>query len=180
MWYAKLTFFKWEVKALNYLNIRTTREQTMRVTRYGTQKKMRVWILQLEQRQRSIQAFEDVSEDYLTVAATIGVNRSTARGIVARYLREVRIAERPREGANHVRVDYEMRNCLHDIINDNCLLTLAPAIHDRTVARTLEGMLYRVKLARTLPADRNRPDVLQKGVDYANWFMRHAVVKVYL
>ena len=28
----------------------------------------------LEQRQRIIQAFEDVSEDYLTVAATIGVN----------------------------------------------------------------------------------------------------------
>ncbi|XP_068687734.1 uncharacterized protein [Montipora foliosa] len=38
-----------------------------------------------------------------------------------------------------------------------------PAIHDRTVARTLEG-------------ERNRPDVLQKRVDYANWFMRHAVV----
>ena len=27
----------------------------------------------LEQRQRIIQAFEDISEDYLTVAATIGV-----------------------------------------------------------------------------------------------------------
>ena len=42
----------------------------------------------LEQRQGIIQAFGDVSEDYLTVAATIGVNRSTARSIVARYLRE--------------------------------------------------------------------------------------------
>ena len=82
-----------------------------------------------------------------------------------------------------------MRNCLNDIINQNCQLTLAqinqelrqrllrkPAIHNRTVARTLEGMLYRVKLARLLPADRNRPDVLQKRVDYANCFMRHAVV----
>ena len=28
----------------------------------------------LEERQRIIQAFKDVSEDYLTVAATIGVN----------------------------------------------------------------------------------------------------------
>ena len=78
----------------------------------------------LEQRQRIIQAFEDVSEDYLTVAATIGVKRSTARSIVARYLREGRIAERTRGGANHVRVDGEMRNCLNDIINENCLLTL--------------------------------------------------------
>ena len=81
-----------------------------------------------------------------------------------------------------------MRNCLNDIINKNCLLALAqvyqelrqhlprkPAFHDRTVARTLEVMLYRVKLARSLPVDRNRPDVLQKRVDYANWFMRHAV-----
>ena len=140
----------------------------------------------LEQRQRIIQAFEDVSEDYLTIAAT-------ARSIVARYLLEGRIAERPRGEANHVRVD-EMRNCLNDIINENCLLTLAqinqelrqrlprkPAIHDRTVARTLEGMLYRAKLARPLPADRNRPDVLQKRVDYANWFMRHAVMNhIYL
>ena len=74
-----------------------------------------------------------------------------------------------------------------DILNENCLLTLAqinqelrqrlprkPTIHDRTVARTLEGMLYRVKLARPLPVERNRPDVLQKRVDYANWFTRHA------
>ena len=40
----------------------------------------------LEQHQRIIQAFEDVNEDYLMVAATIGVNRSTARSIIARYL----------------------------------------------------------------------------------------------
>ena len=52
-----------------------------------------------------------------------------------------------------------------------------PVIDDRTVARALEGMLYRVKLARPLPADRNRPDVLQKRVEYGNWFMGYAVVK---
>ena len=59
------------------------------------------------------------------MAATIGVNRSTARSIVARYVREGRIAERPRGGANNVRVDDEMRECLNDIVNENCLLTLA-------------------------------------------------------
>ena len=145
--------------------------------------------ISLEQRERIIRAFEDVNEDYLTVAATIGVHRSTARGIVTRYVREGRVAERPRGGANNVRVDNEMRDCLEEIINENCLLTLAqinqelrqrlprkPVIHDRTVVRTLEGMLYRVKLAMPLPAERNRPDVLQKRVDYGNWFMRYAVV----
>lgn len=44
------------------------------------------------------------------------------------------------------------------------------------MARTLEGMLFRVKLARPVPAERNRPDVIQKRLDYANWFMGHAVV----
>ncbi|KAM7434457.1 hypothetical protein ABFA07_015439 [Porites harrisoni] len=141
----------------------------------------------LEQRERIVRAFEYVHEDYLAIAETIGVNRSTARGIVSRYVREGRIAERPRGGANHVRVDDAMRDCLDDIINENFLLTIAemnrelrlrlphkPVIHDRTVARALEGMLYRVKLARPLPADRNRPDVLQKRD--GNWFMGHAVV----
>ncbi|XP_067050270.1 uncharacterized protein [Acropora muricata] len=55
-------------------------------------------------------------------------------------------------------------------------LSHKPVIHDCTVARALEGMLYRAKLARPLPADRNRPDVLQKRVEYGNWFMGHAVV----
>ena len=81
--------------------------------------------ISLDQRERIIRAFEDDNEDYLMVSATIGVNRSTARGIVARYVREGRIAERPRGGANNVRVDNEMRDCLEGILNENCLMTLA-------------------------------------------------------
>ena len=143
----------------------------------------------LEQRERIIRAFEDTNEDYLMVADTIGVNRSTDKGIVARYIREGRIAERPRGGANNVRVDNEMKDCLNDILNDNCMLTLAqinqelrrrllrnPRIHDRIVARTLDRMLFRFKIARRQPAERNRPDVIQKRHDYANWFMRKGIV----
>ena len=83
-----------------------------------------------------------------------------------------------------MRLDDEMRGCLDEIINENCLFKLTqinhklrkrlpakPEIHDRTVSRTLDGMLFRVKLARPLPADRNRPDVLDKRVDYVAWFM---------
>ena len=44
------------------------------------------------------------------------------------------------------------------------------------MARTLEGMLFRIKLARPVPADRNRPDVIQKRLDYASWVMGHTVV----
>ena len=42
----------------------------------------------LEHRQRMVRAFEDDAEDYLLVADTLGVNRSTARSIVRRYIRE--------------------------------------------------------------------------------------------
>ena len=45
----------------------------------------------IEHRERIVRAFEDEAEDYLLVADTLGVNRSTARGIVARYIREGRI-----------------------------------------------------------------------------------------
>ena len=80
-----------------------------------------------------------------------------------------------------VRVDAEMRDCLNDILNENLLLTLAqinrePKIHDRTVASAFERMLFRVKLVRPLPAERNRPHVIQRRAGYTNLFMRYAVV----
>ena len=78
------------------------------------------------------------------VADTTGGNKSTARSIVTRYVPEGRIAERRRGGPNHFRVDNEMRDYLNDILNENCLVTLAqinqelrqrlpgkPRIHDR-------------------------------------------------
>ena len=52
------------------------------------------------------------------MADTLGVNRSTARGIVARYITEERIRERQRGSRNNVLVDDEMRQCLEDIINE--------------------------------------------------------------
>ena len=80
----------------------------------------------LEQRERIVRAFEDEHEDYLAVTDTIGVNRSTAKGIVARYVRdrEGRIAEGPHCGQNNVRADEEMKECLSDIVNEHCILTL--------------------------------------------------------
>ena len=56
----------------------------------------------MEHRERIVRAFEDEAKDYLLVADTLGVNLSTARGIVARYIREGRIRERPRSDRNNV------------------------------------------------------------------------------
>lgn len=81
--------------------------------------------ISLVQHERIVHAFEDVHKDCLAIAETIGVNRSTARGLVSHYVREGRIAERPRGGTNHVRVDDAMWDCLDDIINENCLPPIA-------------------------------------------------------
>ena len=38
-------------------------------------------------------------------------------------------------------------------------------------------MLFRVKLVRLVPADRNRHDVLQRRQEYGNWFINHAIMR---
>ena len=89
----------------------------------------------------------------------------------------------------NVRVDNEMKDCLNNILNDNCMLTLAhinqelrqhlpqkPRIHDRAVARTLDGMIFHFKISRHQPAEWNRPDVIRKHNDYANWFMGQGII----
>ena len=142
-----------------------------------------------EVRRRIVRAFEDPTEDYLSVTDTLGANRSTARSIVATYLREGRVNERPRGGRNNVRVDNEMRDCINEILNENCLLTLQqineelrrrlpakPLVCDRTIGKTMDGMLISVKMARAVPAARNRPDVIEQRYEYANWFMTQGVI----
>ena len=109
--------------------------------------------------------------------------------IIATFLRDGRVEERPRGGPNNVKVDEEMRQCLNEIIDENCLLTLAqtnqelrrrlpakPFIHGRTVGKALDELLFSVKRVRPLPAERNRPDVIQKRFDYASWFLNDMVI----
>ena len=79
----------------------------------------------IEHREQIVRAFEDEADHYLLLADTLGVNRFTARGIVARYIREGRVRKRPRGGRNNVLVNDEMRQCLEEIINKNCVLTLS-------------------------------------------------------
>ena len=44
--------------------------------------------ISLEHRERIVRGFEDEEEDYLVVADTLGVNRSTARGIACGALHQ--------------------------------------------------------------------------------------------
>ena len=63
----------------------------------------------IKHRERIVRAFENEADDYLLVADALQVNRSTARGFVARNIREERIRERPRGGQNNVLIDDKMR-----------------------------------------------------------------------
>ena len=78
-------------------------------------------------------------------------------------------------------------------VSENCVLKLSqinekfrrrlpakPLIHDRTVARNLEGMMFRVELVRPVPAGRNRRDVFQRRQECENWFMNHAIIRHYV
>ena len=145
--------------------------------------------MSLENRECLIRAFNDPAQDYLSVADTIGDNRSTARGIVRQHLQEGQIAERPRGSPNHRKVNDEMKQCVEEILNKNPVLTLdginrllceglpdKPQIHSRTVGKVLNGMLYTFKLVRRCPAGKkNRPDVIQSRREYAAWFLGEAI-----
>ena len=63
----------------------------------------------IKHREQIVRAFENEADDYLLVADALEVNRSTARGIVARYIREGRIREGPRGGQNNVLIDDKIR-----------------------------------------------------------------------
>ena len=94
-------------------------------------------------RERLVKTFEGEHEDYLLVADTLGVNRSTAKGIIAKYVREGRIRERARGGRNNVKVDEEMKECLGVVINENCLLTLREI--NQELRRRLQVKTFRTR-----------------------------------
>ena len=124
-------------------------------------------------------------KDYLMVADRLGENRSAARGILTRHIREGRVQERLRGRRNQSKSGrrYKAMPTRRSKI-DNCMLTLSeinrelrrrlprkPQRHDRTVGRALDGMLVSLKLARPLPIHRNRQDVIQSLFEYAYWFL---------
>ena len=51
-----------------------------------------------------------------------------------------------------------------------------PLVCDRTIGKTMDGMLISVKMARAVPATRNRPDVTERRYEYANWFLTQGVI----
>ena len=142
-----------------------------------------------QDRGRLIDAFENNDADYITLADTLGIKHSTARSIVATYLRTGRREKLAKGGAKNGKIDDEMRQELMRLIEDNPLLTLLqmkndlaaslpnkPPISTSTIARALDGMLITIKLAEDVPDQRNAQRVIDARHEYATWFLRDAVL----
>ena len=76
-----------------------------------------------------------------------------------------------------------MKECL----SENCILTSEIGelrrrllgkswFHDRAVAVAPDETLLRIKLATPVLGELNRPDVIQRLIDYANWFLTNGVL----
>ena len=81
----------------------------------------------------------------------------------------------------------DLRQCLEEILSENPMLTLEainaelrkrlpdrPAVHARTIAKHLDGMLYNLKLAHRVSPERNRADAIERRNEYAHWFLEEA------
>ena len=142
-----------------------------------------------EDRERLVEAFEGHNADYLELADTLGIKRSTARSIVATYLRSGRRHKLHRGGAKNQKMDDEMRARIQRIIDVNPLVTLQqikrdleaalplkPTVTISTISRALDGMFITLKLAEDVPDARNAPRNLDLRVEYGQWFLAEGVV----
>ena len=130
-----------------------------------------------EDRERLVEAFEGHNADYLELADTLGIKRSTARSIVATYLRTGRRHKLHRGGAKNQKMDDEMRARIQRIIDVNPLVTLQqikgdleaalplkPTVTISTILWALDGMFITLKLAEDVPDGRNAPQNLDLRV----------------
>ena len=141
-----------------------------------------------EDRDRLINPFDAHQADYLELADTLGIKRTTARSIVANYLRTGNRHKLARGGANNSKIDDDMKARLQHVIDANPLATLQqmktglaaalpqkPAVSIATISRALDGMFISLKLAEDEPEGRNAPRTIDLRFEYAEWFMAEGV-----
>ena len=142
-----------------------------------------------EDKLRLIRAYRAL-EDYQMLADQLGINRSTARTLVATAMREEdpeALVYRPRGGARTTKVDDGMRSAVEDILGGNPAITLRdlnnelrrrlpnkPYISEGHLSRVCHGLLFTLKKLEAAPADRNRADVKEERHAYATWFLEVA------
>ena len=131
-----------------------------------------------DDREHIIHAFA-VGEDYVECAERLGVGRWTAYSIVRRYQETGSAEAGGRVGGRPGKMDSKMRDFALLLVEEMPTITLKemnaimretwphkPQVSTATMARALSGMLVSVKLCHDIPADRNRPDIIQHRKRY--------------
>ena len=129
-------------------------------------------------RRRIVEVYEK-QEDFLQVAYTLGVKRSTAYSIVRKY-QDTRESARRHAGGRKPLLDRESVEFLVLIIQSNPCITLKelnttlrqvfnrkPHVALMIISRALAGEL--ITLKRNIPAERNSEMVKQARLHYAHW-----------
>lgn len=127
-----------------------------------------------EDRQRIIDAYRE-GTDYVAVAQQLGVRRTTAWSVVAKWIRTGETTARRRGGNRPRKVDDEMVDFFVMMIESDPTITLKrlndavreiwpnkPHVSTATISRALHGSLITVKQIRNIPADRNTPATKEK------------------
>ena len=84
--------------------------------------------------------------------------------IIATFIRDGRVEERPRGGPNNVKVDKEMRQCLNEIIDENCLLTLAQTNQELRRRLPAKPFIYdRISFIATVPMSYRSGSIMLHG-----------------
>ena len=142
-----------------------------------------------DDRQRIIECFNN-GQDFLTLAATLGVKRTTTYSIVRRYNQNGYVLRRPNAGGRRVLLDHEAVDFLIMLIEANPCYTLnemnnqlrdifprQPRVSTMTLSRHLKNELITMKQARNIPQNRNSLEVKEQRVAYANWMFEEGIQK---
>lgn len=140
-----------------------------------------------EDRSRIVESY-DSGEDFLALAHTLGVQRSTAYSIVRTYQREDRSEALCQAGGRPKSLDNETLDLIVLLLEANPEITLRrlleevralwplkPAFSRMTLCRALEGEMFSVKMTYDVPADRNSVRVKEDRRAYAEWLLNEAM-----
>lgn len=135
-----------------------------------------------EDRARLIESYER-GDDFVALAATLGVRRTTAYGIIRRF-QASNIVEAVHAGGRRRIIDNETLDFIVMLIEADPLLTLGqirdtvgqiwptkPGFSVSTLSRYLDGELISLKTAHDIPAQRNSDAVKDARHAHAEWLL---------
>lgn len=140
-----------------------------------------------EDRSRIVESY-NAGEDFVALADTLRIQRTTAYSIVRTYQREERTDAVSRAGGRPKSLDNETLDLIVLLLEADPLMTIRRIIEEvralwprkpifsrMTLCRALEGEMISIKVTRDVPAERNSPRVKEARRAYAEWLLNEAM-----